>query len=45
VDNTKRLYIDYILRRDCLYDGADIFEEMVEAQLQGIQNGSSDLQD
>ena len=35
VDQTKKLFIDQILRRNCLDDEADVFDEIVEATLKG----------
>lgn len=35
VDQTKKLFIYQILRRNCMYDENDVYEEIVEAHLRG----------
>jgi len=35
VDQTKKLFINQILRRNCLDDEADVFDEIVQATLKG----------
>ncbi len=33
VDNTKRMYIEQILRKTQMFDEVDIFDEMLEASM------------
>ena len=44
VDSTKKLFIDQILRRNCLFDEPDIFNEIIEANLRGESLESQTLQ-